>query len=165
MVFAIAALLFQFGSVVPAVPAAAASAAAAAKPAPSSAARTATVTNLPEAPIPPRTTPDALPVSSPAPFNPFSEESTRPEALLRSASLNTPGTDAQVLSTIRIPESNKPMQRIGVEEMPSRRSWLALSFAQSGAAAFDAYSTRRAVENGAREEDPAIRPFANSPAI
>lgn len=43
-----------------------------------------------------------------------------------------------------------------------RRNWLLLSVASSGAAAFDAYSTRRAISNGAVERDPTLKPFANS---
>jgi hypothetical protein len=48
---------------------------------------------------------------------------------------------------------------------PPRLSWLILSTGQHGAAAFDAYSTRRAITRGARETDPLMRPFAHSPTI
>jgi hypothetical protein len=54
---------------------------------------------------------------------------------------------------------------VSVESVPSRKRWLALSIAQSSAAAFDAYSTRRAIEIGAHEEDPFMRPFANSSGL
>jgi hypothetical protein len=63
------------------------------------------------------------------------------------------------------PSTSKPIGRIGVERLPSRRSWIVLSIAQHGAAVFDAYSTRQAIANGATEENPLLRPFASSPAI
>jgi hypothetical protein len=46
-----------------------------------------------------------------------------------------------------------------------KRAWLLLALAQHGAAGFDAYTTRRAVDEGHPELDPLIRPFAHSPAI
>jgi hypothetical protein len=46
-----------------------------------------------------------------------------------------------------------------------RLPWMILSAGQHGAAAFDAYSTRRAITRGAIETDPFMRPFAHSPAI
>jgi hypothetical protein len=54
---------------------------------------------------------------------------------------------------------------ISPESQPSRRKWIALSIAQHAAAAFDAYSTRDAISRGAVEQDPFMKPFANSPAI
>lgn len=47
----------------------------------------------------------------------------------------------------------------------SKRAWLALAFAEHGAAAFDAYSTRISVGHGNVEEDPLMKPFAHSAAI
>jgi len=89
-----------------------------------------------------------------------------------SDSLNTTsfaaGTqNTQALSTIRVPEIDpaKPVRFVAVENMPSRRNWLILSFVQHSAAAFDAYSTRQAIAAGAREDDPFMRPFAHTPAI
>jgi hypothetical protein len=75
--------------------------------------------------------------------------------------------NTQALSTIRVPEIDpaKPVRFVAVENMPSRRNWLILSFVQHGAAAFDAYSTRQAIAAGAREDDPFMRPFAHTPAI
>jgi hypothetical protein len=58
-----------------------------------------------------------------------------------------------------------PIGRIGVERLPSRRLWIALSVAQHGAAVFDAYTTRQAIASGAVEQNPLLRPFASSPAI
>lgn len=74
---------------------------------------------------------------------------------------------SQSLSTIRVPVSpeTKAAPVIGVEVIPSRRKWLILSIAQHSAAAFDAYSTRRALANGAMERDPLMEPFAGSPAL
>jgi len=78
------------------------------------------------------------------------------------ASLN-----AQSYSTIHIPEANtiKPIQEVSPETLPSRRKWLALSMVSSGAAEFDAYSTRRSIAAGNVEADPTMKPFAGSPAI
>jgi hypothetical protein len=169
MVFAIAALIFQFGAA-PAVPAAAATAsanaaksAASAKPTPAPAPAP-SVPDLPDAPLPSNTSANA-PLSSDGSSSSFSQTAHTPAAL-RVAALDTAGNDNQTLSTIHIPEANsKPLQRVSVEELPSRRTWLALSIAQSGAAGFDAYATRRAIENGAQEEDPFMRPFAGSSGI
>ena len=63
------------------------------------------------------------------------------------------------------PIITKPIGRIGVERLPSRRMWIALSVAQHGAAFFDAYTTRQAVAGGAVEQNPLLKPFASSPAI
>lgn len=81
--------------------------------------------------------------------------------------LAPPPQNAEPLSTIRIPENlpDKPAAPIGVERLPSRKSWMILSAVQHSAATFDAYSTRQAIGNGATEQDPFMRPFAGSPAI
>ncbi|HUA02058.1 MAG TPA: hypothetical protein VMB02_17100 [Candidatus Aquilonibacter sp.] len=63
------------------------------------------------------------------------------------------------------PVASKELGRIGVERLPSRREWLALSIVQHSAAVFDAYSTRQAIASGATEQNPMLRPFAKSPAI
>jgi len=48
----------------------------------------------------------------------------------------------------------------------SRRKWLALSIAQHSAAAFDAWSTRRALSTGRyQEQNPTLRPFAGNSSI
>lgn len=170
MVFAIAALLFQIGPALPAVPAAAASAANSASSAVSAKAAPAPTpapaADLPEAPIPSMATYSAAP--SVAPGSSASAPSEREPAAVRTAfnAANDPAKDPQTLSTIHIPEENsKPFERIGVEAIPSYRKWLALSIAQSSAASFDAYATRRAISNGAYEADPMMRPFANSSGI
>ncbi len=82
------------------------------------------------------------------------------------ASLHTAVQNSPALATIRVPESNSaPLRIISVESFPSRRQWIALSIAQHAAAAFDAYTTRDAVSRGAVEQDPLLRPFANSSGI
>jgi hypothetical protein len=87
-----------------------------------------------------------------------------PVTVLR-ASADT-AASSQAFSTIRIPETdNKERQRFEVDTNPSRRKWLALLIAGHSAATFDAYSTRRAISNGAYEADPMMKPFAGSPGI
>ena len=62
--------------------------------------------------------------------------------------------------------SGKPaFSREDVSER-QKRTWYALIFASSGAAAFDAYSTRRAVSGGyGTEGNPFLRPFSHSNAM
>jgi hypothetical protein len=71
------------------------------------------------------------------------------------------------LSSIRIQpvEPVKEQPVIQAEPTPSRRTWLALSLVQHGAATFDAYSTRESISRGAVEMDPMMRPFAHSPGL
>jgi len=73
----------------------------------------------------------------------------------------------QGVANLRIPdpEPAKPIPMTPAETLHPSRAWLALSFAQSSAAAFDAYSTRQAIGHGAVEADPLLRPFAHSGAI
>jgi hypothetical protein len=52
------------------------------------------------------------------------------------------------------------------ETATQRRLWYALSFTGSGAAAFDAWSTRRAISGGyGTESNPILRPFSHSGAM
>ena len=52
------------------------------------------------------------------------------------------------------------------ETRPQRKVWYALTFAGHGAAAFDAWSTRRAISgNYGTESNPLLRPFAHSGAL
>jgi hypothetical protein len=76
-------------------------------------------------------------------------------------------TQKQGVANLRIPdpEPAKPIPMTPAETLHPSRAWLALSFAQSSAAAFDAYSTRQAIGHGAVERDPLLRPFAHSGAI
>jgi hypothetical protein len=73
---------------------------------------------------------------------------------------STPVTDLP-----NAPLAGRPIGRIGVESLPARRTWIALSIVQHSAAVFDAYSTRQAIANGGTEQNPLLRPFASSPAI
>jgi hypothetical protein len=51
-------------------------------------------------------------------------------------------------------------------EQPSRRLWLALTIAQSSAATFDAWSTRRVISSGqGRELNPLLQPFAGNASL
>ena len=91
-------------------------------------------------------------------------EASRPTA---TASLADSTDNSQSFQTLHLPDAApaKPIRVIAIERTPPRKSWLILSIAQHGAAAFDAYTTREAISAGAHEDDPFIRPFANSPAI
>jgi len=62
--------------------------------------------------------------------------------------------------------SVKPAVQGSYETARQRKIWYGLVAASSGAAAFDAYTTRRAVSGGyGVEGDPMLRPFAHSNAI
>jgi hypothetical protein len=75
-------------------------------------------------------------------------------------------SDAQSFSTVRLSEPATKENRFREAlSQPSRRQWLALVLLQHSAAVFDAYSTRQAVGHGAVEDNPMLRPFANSPTI
>jgi hypothetical protein len=74
--------------------------------------------------------------------------------------------NSQSFSTIRIPEANEKRYAIReAESVPARREWLALALLEHSAASFDAYTTRQAISRGAVEQDPLMRPFAQSPAM
>jgi hypothetical protein len=98
----------------------------------------------------------------------FAKESTSDKSSsaspLKTVAYNTPDSS---ISSVRVPEINpgKPQEIKVAETYPARRSWVALSILQHGAAGFDAYSTRYAVGHGAVEDDPFLRPFAHSPSI
>lgn len=54
----------------------------------------------------------------------------------------------------------------GYETDKQKKEWYALTIASSGAAAFDAWSTRRAISGGwGTESNPFLRPFSHSNAI
>ena len=60
----------------------------------------------------------------------------------------------------------KPATRESYETPRQRRIWFGLMAASHGSAAFDAWTTRRAISGGyGTEGDPLQRPFANSNAI
>lgn len=93
------------------------------------------------------------------------DSKTQLHGALTTVALDTTA-DTQSFSTVRIPTSSSKENSVKeAMTVPSRNAWIALSIVQHGAAAFDAYSTRQAVGHGAVEDDPLMRPFANSPAI
>jgi len=60
----------------------------------------------------------------------------------------------------------KPVLTRPRETPRQRKIWYALTIAGSGGAAFDAWSTRRAISGGyGQEANPFLRPFANSNAL
>ena len=92
------------------------------------------------------------------------------ESVVNGTSTTAPIRSAQnvlSLSSIRIQpiQPDDEHQIIQARPFPSRRTWLALSLVQHGAATFDAYSTRQAISRGAVEVDPTMRPFAHSPGL
>jgi len=166
MVLAVAALLFQFSPVSLALPAA-----IPAHPSPAAIAEA----REPKSPDPSFDTPmnaNLTPDLSSVHFAKNSTSSTEPS----SAGANSAGglkptpiesaQNLQSLSGIRVPEFNPAKENHIIQaERPSRRSWLALSLVQHGAATFDAYTTRQSIARGNVELDPTLRPFAHSPAL
>lgn len=76
--------------------------------------------------------------------------------------------NTQVLNGVRVIEPLPPPQPFKARPQPSYRltpAWVALAVAQHSAAAFDAWSTRRALERGRCEANPLLRPFANSDGL
>lgn len=72
----------------------------------------------------------------------------------------TPGNPAVVATPVR------PVARRGEVSDQEKRGWYALLAVSSGAAAFDAWSTRRAVSGGfGTEANPLLKPFAHSNAM
>jgi hypothetical protein len=166
MVFAIAALLLQASPVIqPAIPAASsvavtATLSAAVRPDPADPDKSAVIV-APTADNAATVRMNLEPVKLD-----ISDSKQKPGYSLNSVSLETP-QNSKSFETIRIPEPN-PGKQIGItsaESYPSRKTWLALAVAEHSAAFFDAYSTRRAISRGAVEDDPMMRPFANSGAI
>jgi len=95
-------------------------------------------------------------------------ESNPTSSSLRHANFSASSAqNSQFLSTIHVPpvEPGKPVRIVSVRNTGSRKTWVLLSFAQHGAATFDAYATRRAVSSGSIERNPLMRPFAGSPSI
>jgi hypothetical protein len=82
-------------------------------------------------------------------------------------SLTETADQKNAFAMARLPEPTPSRERLVKAAMDerSKRVWLALAFAQHGAAAFDAYSTRISVGHGNVEEDPLMKPFAHSAAI
>lgn len=55
--------------------------------------------------------------------------------------------------------------QLQAEVRRKKRIWFSLAAVEHGAAAFDAWSTRRSLANGGRELNPLMKPFAHSNAI
>jgi hypothetical protein len=81
----------------------------------------------------------------------------------------TPAPAAEPIVPGRAPLAIRPGKPAFNPENGSERQkkvWYALTFASSGAAAFDAWSTRRAISGGyGTEANPLLRPFAHSNAL
>jgi hypothetical protein len=80
-----------------------------------------------------------------------------------------PAPPAEPIMPGRAPLAFRPhkaaFQPEGVSER-QKKVWYALTFASSGAAGFDAWSTRRAISGGyGTESNPLLRPFAHSNAL
>lgn len=125
----------------------------------------------------PRTpeTPSANEVKSPAPAEPSAEaEHAKPDAPTpkMAASSNSElefGASGEAISPGSQPilsSAVKPAARGSFETSRQKKIWYGLMAASHGAAAFDAWTTRRAVSGGyGVEGDPLQRPFAHSGAI
>ena len=90
------------------------------------------------------------------------------------AGMRDPNADPEETSTIlaevHIPTHVEPAppDNFHPEHIAAERqghTWLALSIAQHGAATFDAWSTRRAINEGHQEMNPILRPFAGNSSI
>ncbi|HTQ61775.1 MAG TPA: hypothetical protein VMI32_16250 [Candidatus Solibacter sp.] len=85
------------------------------------------------------------------------------------ASSPAPLNAAAPIAPANPPLALRPVRPATREEYGTERQkkiWLALTVASSGAAAFDAWSTRRAISGGyGTESNPLLRPFAHSNAI
>ena|SRR5579859_3213463 len=120
----------------------------------------------------PRTTAEAASVAAdvkkalPAPTAPadaLSDKATALPADSRTSSSNEI-LAGDSLSNIYLPPP--PAFRPTIEPTErTNRLWFTLSVAEHSSAAFDAWSTRRAISEGRAESDPMMRPFAHSSAI
>jgi hypothetical protein len=74
--------------------------------------------------------------------------------------------DSASLSGLYIPPPPQPFEAPHIEAGRTHRLWSILAITQHGAATFDAWSTRNALNQANRaEEDPLLRPFARSPLV
>ncbi|MHB8756221.1 MAG: hypothetical protein ACYC92_14905 [Candidatus Acidiferrales bacterium] len=92
-----------------------------------------------------------------------SKGASESEAVLRPATSSEVSADGSMSGVYLVPPAAfrpkiEPMER-------TSHLWFALSAAEHGSAAFDAWSTRRAISQGRAEADPVMRPFAHSAAI
>lgn len=132
----------------------------------------ATIHVLPRVAIPPvANVAERTSAASPGPSNRSiiasagSEPSAADTALEKPVNLSIEDSNALASVTVPLIQSGKQPSLVSAERAPSRRSWVVLAIAEHSAAVLDAYSTRMAIETGAVERDPLMKPFANSPAI
>lgn len=77
-----------------------------------------------------------------------------------------PRFESGSLTTPSIEPPAPPMLERPHMSPAQRRTWIGLAIASHSAAAFDAWSTRRAITHGAGEElNPTLKPFAHSGAL
>jgi hypothetical protein len=77
-----------------------------------------------------------------------------------------PDSPAEPIVPGSSPPALKPANTDSYETPRRKKIWYTLTFASSGAAAVDAWSTRRAITGGyGTEENPVLRPFAHSGAM
>jgi hypothetical protein len=102
-------------------------------------------------------------------------ESTKPDAPLPKTTVSSnaktdfDASGAETATPAPLPAISSPVKPATADSYESprdRKIWYGLMFASHGAAAFDAWTTRRAIGGGyGIEGDPLQRPFANSGAI
>ncbi len=122
----------------------------------------------------------AKPADSPAttvtvenPAKPVAPSATLPDAPTPKANETTSADRSATSAGSIAPASQpfldspvKPAGHGGYETARKRRIWYGLMATSHGAAAFDAWTTRRAIYGGyGTEANPLMRPFANSGAI
>lgn len=119
-------------------------------------------------------TPVAATLSADASSAPAKSLPSSPEPKIKTdATVAASNSSAGVTPAAVTPRNPSPAMKPGkltlardYETEKQRKEWYALSLASSGAAVFDAWSTRRAVSNGwGTEANPMLRPFSHSNAI
>jgi len=77
--------------------------------------------------------------------------------------------DASLLAEVHIPTEVHPpddgFHPVHIDAERPGHTWLALAMVEHGAATFDAWTTRRAIEHGDVEMNPMLRPFAGNGSI
>lgn len=110
--------------------------------------------------------PEAAPVPAPEEVSYLPGQLT-PVALARAG--DTPASksrDAQPDPAPAIPFAPAIRGPIEIPSPAQRRTWYALTIVSSGAATFDAWTTRRAITQGyGREMNPTLRPFAGNAGL
>lgn len=119
-------------------------------------------------------TPVAVTLSADASSAPAKPLPSSPEPKIKTdAAVAASNSAAGVTPAAVVPGNPSPAMKPGkltlardYETEKQRKEWYALSLASSGAAVFDAWSTRRDVSNGwGTEANPMLRPFSHSNAI